>query len=328
MLENAQYPRPTQIVLFPPSHRTARHLISTPVNTLKGSDKILVALAEFDYLTSFQVTRLRYAPSSLAFVRKKLRSLVTAGLVLALGGRAVNLPLIYTLSSKGRTYAEMLGEPSRKRFRPTEEWDKAENLFFMRHTLAVNDVLIAARLLSQTVPGITVHRMYRERELRRTIYVALPERSNGGSSRNICIEPDASVEFEIYEDWHEQTWQDFFHIEVYRHLLLEARFKQKVKGYMVYAMTGQHEALFHASALSIVVFTATDQQAATLKRWTEEAFHDQPELGEYFFFRSIDTGSASPTEIFLSPVWQQAFSSTAIPLLVIKDEQLKEGHAQ
>jgi hypothetical protein len=144
-----------------------------------------------------------------------------------------------------------------------------------------------------------------------------------GKTRNICIEPDASLDFTIEETWHEQTWQDFMHIEVYRHLPMETRFKQKVKGYMVYAVTGQHEALFQTPALSIAVFTASDQQAATLKRWTEEVLHDQPQFGEYFLFRSIDTATASPTEMYLAPVWQQAFSSTATPLLLYK-----EGHAQ
>jgi hypothetical protein len=106
-------------------------------------------------------------------------------------------------------------------------------------------------------------------------------------------------------------------------LPMETRFKQKVTGYLFYAATGQHAALFQTSALSIAVFTATDQQAATLKRWTEEALHDQPQFGAYFLFRSIDTSATSPTEMYLAPVWQQAFGDAPIPLLVYK-----EGHAQ
>jgi hypothetical protein len=57
--------------------------------------------------------------------------------------------------------------------------------------------------------------------------------------------------------------------------------------------------------------------AATLKRWTEEVLHEdkQQELGERFFFRSIDTATASPEEMYLSPVWEQAFSDVKTPLL-------------
>jgi hypothetical protein len=101
---------------------------------------------------------------------------------------------------------------------------------------------------------------------------------------------------------------------------MEIRFKQKVKGYVYYAAIGQHEELFHTSALSVAIFAATDQQKAVLKRWTEEALQDMPQQGVRFFFRSIDTSTASPTEMYLAPVWQQAFSSTPTPLLVLEEE--------
>jgi hypothetical protein len=177
----------------------------TPAKPLKGAEKIIVALAEFEYLTAEQITRLLYAPSSLSHVRKQLRSLVAAGFVLPLAGKAVNLPLIYTLSGVGRTSASALGTAPRRRFRPSEEQNKGQNPYFMKHTIAVTDVLIAARLLSQTVPGITLSRMYTERELKRKIHVELPGRTPEGTARfqTICIEPDASCEFLITETWHE-----------------------------------------------------------------------------------------------------------------------------
>jgi hypothetical protein len=249
--------------------------MKTPVTMRKGWEKIIVALAELDYLTASQLTRLLYAPSSLKHVQEQMKSLVEADMVLALGGRAVNLPLIYALSAKGRQYAHLLGAPLKTRFRPSEEQDKGHNPYFLKHTLAVTDVLIAARLLSQTVPGITLSRMYTERELKRKIHVELPERTPEGTARfqTICIEPDASCEFLITETWHEapQTWVDFFHIEVYRNLPpAEWRFKQKIQGYVYAVDNGWHEAFFATPALAIAVIAATEQMAATLKRWTEE----------------------------------------------------------
>ena len=81
---------------------------------------------------------------------------------------------------------------------------------------------------------------------------------------------------------------------------MEWRFKQKIVGYVSYAVTGQHAALFHTPALSIAIIAATDTQKATLKRWTEEALTaiGQPEEGEWFFFCCLDTSSASPEELF------------------------------
>jgi hypothetical protein len=293
------------------------------MNRTTPLEKILVALAEFDYLTAAQVTRLLYAPSSLTHVREQLKSLVDDSLVLALSSRLATHPRVFTLTGKGRTYAALLGMQSTKRIRPSEEHEKAHNLYFIQHTLAVIDVLLGARLLSQTAPGITLNRLFTERALKRKIYVAIPEPTKRGreKTQNICLEPDASVDFTIHEAWHDQTWQDFFHIEVYRHLPMETRFKQKVQGYVVMALTGQHEALFHISALSIAVFAATDHLAQVLKRWTEEALQQlgQPAEGHRFFFGNIDT-AASPAEMYLAPVWQKAFGEAPTPLLMLQEE--------
>jgi hypothetical protein len=194
--------------------------MQTTAKAHKGAEKILIALAEFDYLTAEQLTRLLYAPSSLSFVRKKLKTLRTGRFVLAIPRRSVTLPRVYTLSSTGYTYAAALGMRDVRRVRPIDERDKAANPLFLEHSLAVSDVLIAAKLLSQTGRGIVLTRMYTERDLKRKIYVEIPKR--------ICIEPDASCEFRI-----QGNWEDFFHLEVYRNLPpAEWRFKQKIQGYV------------------------------------------------------------------------------------------------
>jgi hypothetical protein len=239
--------------------------------------------------------------------------------VFALPGRFVTLPYVYTLTGKGYSYLARQGFQQAKRVRLSEEQEKAHNLFFIQHTLAVSDVLINARLLAHTHPAIVLNRMITGRALKRKIYVDLPK-----ENRNICIEPDASVDFTITETWHEQTqtWQDFFHLEVYRHLPMEQRYKQKVQGYVTYARTGQHEALFHTPALAIAVFAATEQQTATLKRWTEEVLTElqQPEEGERFFFAHIDPATASPTEMYLAPIFTHPFTDTKTPLLLLAGE--------
>jgi hypothetical protein len=157
----------------------------------------------FDYLTPSQIARLLYVPSSINHVYEHMRPLIDAGVVLPLGGRAVNLPLIYTLSGKGRQYASLLGTTKGKRFRPSEEAEKGRNPHFLKHIIAVTDVLIAAHLLSEKVPGIVLTRMYTERELRRKIYVAITEGDT--HNRTICLEPDASCDFSIQD-----KWRDFF----------------------------------------------------------------------------------------------------------------------
>jgi hypothetical protein len=283
----------------------------------------IIALSLVDYATRDQLARLLAMERSRSYVRETLSGLTAAGFVLRLAGSGITSPHVYTPTRKGREYAHrLLGTPTDKRFRPAEERDKARNEFFLKHTLAVTDVLIAAQLLSQTTPGITLNRIYTERALRRKISVTLESTPH---SRAIYVEPDASLDFFITEMWHEtpETWQDFLHIEVYRILPpAEWRFKQKIHGYVTYATAGQHEALFHTPALSLAVFAATDTRAQTLKRWTEEALAElkRPDEGDMFFFGSMDVAKASPEEMYLTPVWQQAFRDAKTLLLVLADE--------
>ena len=148
--------------------------MQTAMHTPKGAEKILFALAEFDYLTAAQVTRLYYAKGSLTYVKAGLKSLVDRGLAVPLGGRGTRLPCVYTPTGTGYTVAGTAQElPQARRIRPTEEAAKAANLYFLKHTIAVTDVLIAAKLLSQTVPGIRLNRMYLERELKRKMSVQI-----------------------------------------------------------------------------------------------------------------------------------------------------------
>jgi hypothetical protein len=115
-------------------------------------------------------------------------------------------------------------------------------------------------------------------------------------------------------------WQEFFHIEVYRTNLREDRFKQKVRAYAAYAASPLHQELFQTPSLAIAVFCATHPMAQSLKRWTEEVLQalQQPELGEQFFFTSNDPATTRPEALFLSPVWEQAFSTTKTPLLMLE----------
>jgi hypothetical protein len=287
--------------------------------TLTVSQQLLVELDACDYLTASQAARLLEKECSLTYIREQFRWLVSTGLAVSLESRFVTMPRVYTPTRKGREYASLLcGTASDKRFRPAEERDKARNEYFITHTLAVSDVLIASRLLAKRLPAITLNRMFTERQLRRQISVSLPDPTGNGTThtRAITIEPDASCDFLIAH-----TWQNFVHVEVYRNLPpAEWRFKQKIAGYVTYAVSGLHEQLFQTPALSIAVIAASKPMATTLKHWTEEVLQEsnQPEQGEIFFFTSVNPATVSPEEIYLAPVWEQAFGTTTTPLLVLE----------
>jgi hypothetical protein len=113
--------------------------MQTPLQTLKGAEKLLAALAIFGYLTAAQLTRLLYKETSISFVRKTLHDLAAAGFVLALPRQSVTHPIVYTPTGTGYTYAAALGIRQTRRVRPQEEKTKAKNAQFLQHALAVND---------------------------------------------------------------------------------------------------------------------------------------------------------------------------------------------
>jgi hypothetical protein len=296
----------------------------TAGHTAKGTEKMLLALAAFDYLTAAQVTRLCYAKGSLTYVKAGLKTLVESGFAVAVGGRGTHYPRVYTPTGTGYAFVSAAqGIPQGRRVRPREEEKKAANQYFLQHTIAVNDVLIATRRLTKNNPAIVLNRLYLERELKRKIYVAVASplstrtthQHNSLATRQMCLEPDAAVDFSL-----QGKWREFFHLEVYRTHLREYRFKYKIQAYVSYAASSMQQKLFQTTSLNIAVLCSSSHLAETLQRWTEEVLGAvrQPELGERFFFTSVDPASASPEELFLTPVWEQPFSDTKTPLLMLE----------
>jgi hypothetical protein len=274
--------------------------------------KIISDLADFHYLTVSQLLALEYQESSRSYVYKEVNQLVAENLVLALPRQVVTQPRLYTLTAKGRRFALLLGKEPYKRFRVGEEKERGENGLFVAHTIAVTDVLIAARLLAKTVPAIRLNRMLTERELKRTMYITPPERTG---ERRICIEPDGALDFTVKD-----TWQDFLYLEVYRHHLNEARFQHKIQGYVTALLSGLHQHLFATPAMTVAVIATTEKLKGALKQWAEEALValHRADAGDRFYFCWLDPATASPEELFLSPVWEQAFGSAKTPLLVLE----------
>jgi protein involved in plasmid replication-relaxation len=282
------------------------------VQTVKH--KIISDLAAFQYVTVSQLIALEeHKESSRSYIHKEVNELVAEGYLLALPRQIVSQPRLYTLTVKGQRFASVSGNAPYKRYRKGEELERGENVSFVAHTIAVTDVLIAAQLLAKKVPAIRLNRMLTERELKRTIYVSVPgERT---TQRKICIEPDAAVDFTIQD-----TWQDFYYLEVYRHHLNKLRFQHKFQGYVTALVSGLHERLFQTPAMAVVVIATIDKLAGTLKQWAEEALAaiDRKEAGDRFFFCSLDTATTNPEDMFLSPVWEHAFSTDKTPLLVLE----------
>src|SRR5690348_16258767 len=96
---------------------------SQPSFAIRRADEaILRALHRDHYLTSVQLCRLLYTPTSLTYVRDRLRPLVEAGIVQqslipTITGKP---PAIFSLARRGFNYLAGHGLPLPGRFRPGE----------------------------------------------------------------------------------------------------------------------------------------------------------------------------------------------------------------
>src|SRR5947209_3761369 len=146
----------------PTSRKRQRYVVSLI------DDAILRLLFEFHVLPAKQVTLLRYSPKSITHVREQLKHLTDAGYLqrsyLPRAGAQGRAEAVYELRTPALRYLADLGFDVQGRPRPAERVYGGQ---FLLHTLAGNQVLIAARLLERKYPSLHVERIRHERDLKR-----------------------------------------------------------------------------------------------------------------------------------------------------------------
>src|SRR5207249_106785 len=100
-------------------------------------------------------------------------------------------PLVYTLARKGLNYLKGAGFDVRAYFRPSKEQEKS--YLFLLHTLAFNDVLIAASNLHKVAAEYSLLSFTHERVLKQTPYKISFMR--GGTLETVTLIPDAFLLF-------------------------------------------------------------------------------------------------------------------------------------
>src|SRR5689334_11511565 len=158
-------------------------------------ERILQTIHDCYFLTSDQLTRLLYRPGSASTVRALLilleRQHYLFSRCLPRATRFGSLPKLYFLDLDGFNALKRRGYDMPKRFRRLieQEEDKETTSNAWRHTLQVNDVLIAAMKLEEQYPAISLHRFIHEKHFRREppIMVTVERRKADGT---IALGPD------------------------------------------------------------------------------------------------------------------------------------------
>jgi hypothetical protein len=317
--------------------RTSTSSKRTPYSPTLVDDRVLQAVYELHFLTVDQLTRLLYAKSSRNYVGEIAKRLTDAGYLqrswLPRPGAQGRATALYLLARKGMTYLEGLGHEVAPRARPSEH--AMHGAQFLLHTLAVNDVLIAARLLEQRAEGLALSGMRHERDLKRTAAVRFkPGEVDPGSS--VYVVPDGWLDLRADRGTGRITQFPLW-LEVDRGTEGTKKIKEKIRGIVAYYNGGHYERLFGTRHMQVVFLAeqaalGSAHQAAhrsqQLRRWCEEELTSIGQLvfGPVFRFGVLPPGDAlDPVAFFTAPHCLVPFSPSPIPLLVLPQ---RDRHAE
>lgn len=274
-------------------------------------DAILAAVADLHFLTAQQVCRLQYSPGSLTYVRSRLKRLVDTGYLLAFPAPRPSIAghsaWVYCLGHRGLRHLRGLGRDLGRRARPSEH--RRHGDLFLLHTLAINDVLIAAQHLATAIDGCHLAAFRHERELKHTPMVVTTARNE-----QLSVIPDAWLDLRVHD-----REQVCVLLELDRGTEDQRPFRRKVRGLLA-ASHGAYQALFGTQSLTIAVATiAGPHRLHALRQWIEHelrSVHREAE-GDLFRLTQLPDGALIGKDLFLSLCWSRPFDSRPAPLVPV-----------
>lgn len=290
-----------------------------PVVTMSDGDTtLIISLSQYHYLTAEQITRLYFAPGSLIWVRsKRLKSLVDRGyiqLVRDETGKPV-LPYVYTLDGLGVRYLKKLGIETRRYFRPYQQIDKS--IFFLKHTLAVNDVLIAAFLLARDVPEITLVDVQHELVLKTEPCKVTYLKTTNGQVREVskAFVPDGWLAIAVDTPPGRKPRRFGIWLEVDRGTVERKQFKEKVRAILEYIKSGEYRKRFNNKTILVAFATTAGQgRVEKMRLWIRDEVSRTQEkkwLSDLFLTTAIPQ-NIEPGAFFLEPVWYTPFDDKMV----------------
>jgi len=284
-----------------------RRASTPPAMQLTARDvRVLSAVCDMRFLTREQVQQLLFSPSTASYCKRRLALLYHNGYLERIYVPSMNAfgstKAIYTLAPKG---ASLVARDRKLEVRELH-WRPHHNdreLYFMRHSLAINDFRIALTLAAQE-RGLALswsdERMLRRREMKD--YVEDPKHQG----RRLAVVPDGYFTLEGHDH------SSAFALEIDRATVEEKPFKEKVRAYGEWKLTGAYERRYGTKSLRILWVVADVSRDSTrlerIKCWTEA------EGGRsLFWFAMLD--DLTPAGILQEPLWQVAGRDGRYPLL-------------
>jgi hypothetical protein len=273
-------------------------------------EEILIAVSTYRYLHVEQVTRLFFSPSSRNYAGEYLRHLTQTGYLTRFPlpkAKPGNPLLLYSVTRKGMRYRQSLGHDLYGWTRPPQ-YPTYQHL---SHSIAVNDVLIAAVLLTKHHSAIALADLRTEWMLKHTpLVVHQPQQPA------IHVVPDAWCDFRLSVQG--QTIQYPLLLELDRGSEDQSQLRRKIHNLLIAVLSDAYIQQFGTSHVTIAfATTAGAKRAASLKAWIEKeltAMQRQHEA-DLFLIADITDVVTTPDSLFLGPLWVCPFHTDRYSLL-------------
>lgn len=299
-----------------------------PFHVSLTDDRILRSVYDLHFLTTIQIVRLHYSTSSSNYAGERLKRLASAGYLTTFPAPRTSLAgksaLVYGVTTKAIRYLQDAGyDAGERRVRPSERPIGDQ---FTLHTLAVNDILIAATLLEQIRPEVSIAARRHERDLKHDAGARIVVGKTDASEKTYVV-PDAWIEFRLGAPGGKRLQRPVW-LELDRGSENVRSFKRKIRGIVGYYEAGHYERIFGTRHISVAVAIAgtpgprseelLSKRMKDVTRWIEEELSelDKAGWGSVFYIGAAEPGSElDPMTFFCAPRWRVPFQSAPISLL-------------
>ncbi len=282
----------------------------TPVYDLllRGSADMPVGLYHLHLLTAEQLTKLYYKPGMLKTVKKRLKVLVDNGYVQAdcVPTKKPRSPYYYTLATKGLRYLADVGIDVSASDRASKEI--IESYLHLRHTLELNDILIAALQLKVADPRYYLSRYIHERTLKRTPYKLTLD------GHNASLIPDGFLDFHERRPGQQEPSLPLI-LEHDRGTEQQAHFRRRVQAYRAFLQAEGQKQLFGVNKVTIAFTTfVSTRRVMQMRAWTWQELHTEPQLAGMFLFTELPR-PLEPRHLLFERRWLTLANDQPVALL-------------
>jgi len=281
-----------------------------PYVVTASHNAVLQAVYRYQLLTSLQLVKaLGYSPNSLERVQRLVKQLTDNEYLLSLARPVVRgkAPLVYTLARKGLNYLKSAGFDVREYFRPSKEQEKS--YLFLLHTLAINDVLIAAANLQKIEASYSLSSFTHERVLKTTPYKVRIWRADVEES--VTLIPDAYLLFGRKKKKGKDENIPIL-LELDRNTTEQKHFRRNLRARIEFIKEEGYKKLLGTSTVKFAYAVAAggEKRREELRAWARKELADTSEqrwLSNLFLFCALPD-DLEPQQLFLAPCWFAPFA--------------------